>query len=241
MAIAFVQKSAQLFADNATTISPSLAGTTAGNLVVMLVNCVDAGVASPPPALSPPAGWLDAVSEVGPVGGDAFKPVTAIFYKENIAGGVESGTVNLPASSYAMATIVEFSGVSTSSSLDVVDSASFIGVTAGDSGTTAATAIADSVAIAVGCPQVGGGAATTGLSTPAAVGYTNLYAEVDGGGGHTVGSHDYKILSATGTQVASWTWNESAYFSGSIAVFSGTVAPASTGNSFVPLIRRRRR
>lgn len=240
MAIAFVQKSAKLFADNATSISPSLAGTTAGNLVVMLVNCVDAGTASPPPALSPPAGWLDAVSGDGPVGGDAFKPVTAIFYKQNIAGGVESGTVTLPASSYAMATIVEFSGVATSGALNVGTSANFVAATAGDTGTTGVTAVADSVAVAVGCPQVGGGAATTGLSA-AAVGYTNLNAEPDGGGGHTVGSHDYKILAATGTQTASYTWNESAYFSGTIAVFSGA-AVASTGNGgFVPFFRRRRR
>ena len=238
MAIAFVQKSPQLFADNASSISPSLTGTTAGNCVVCVVNCVDAGVANPAAAIATPAGWSVGRADTGAPGGDAFKPTVAVFYKLAIAGGVETANITLPASSYAMATIAEFSGVT---AFDVSASSALNAATAGTSGTTAATAIADSVAVVVGCPQQGGGASTTGLSSPAATGYTSLYAEVNGGGGHAVGDHSYKILSAIDTQSGSWAWNESANFAGAIAVFSGTAPAGGTGGPFVPVFRRRRR
>lgn len=240
MAIAFVQKSPQLFADNASSISPSLAGTTAGNLVVLIVNTEDAGTANPAAAIATPAGWTAAIAPTGAPGTDAFKPSVGIFYKENIAGGVESATVTLPVNSYAMATIVEFSGVATSSSLDVVASSVLNASISGTSGTTAATALADSVAIVVGCPQNNTGTVTD-LSSPAETAYTSIYASQFVGAGHAVGDQSYKILSATGTQSGFWSWTESANFAGAIAVFSGTAPAAGTGGPFVPVFRRRRR
>lgn len=238
MAIAFVQKSAQVFVDNGTSITPSLAGTTAGNFVVLTVYNMDFSTTSPQPALAAPAGWLTAVAPVSALGPDEFKPTVGIFYKENIAGGVESGTVNLGSSSYAMAAITEFSGVAKSSSLDVVASSVLVAATSGTSGTTAATSLATSLAIAAGCSQNGLGTLNN-YSSPATVGYTSIYNFI-GGGGHASGDHSYKILAATGAQTASWTWTESAYFSGAIAVFKGaSIIPGSPAT--VPLLQRRRR
>lgn len=233
MAVAFVQKSAQLFGDNVSSIAPSLASTTAGNFVALVINNDNGDTASPATGMSPPAGWSDAISPNGAAGGGMFKPVAAIFYKENIAGGTESGTVTVPASSYCMATIVEFSGVAASSSLDVTASSSASAVTSGNTGTTAATALADSVAIVVGGAEDGTGAVTN-YSTPATTGYTTIY-NSSSAAVHAAGDHSYKILSATGTQSGAWTWTTSAVFAAVIAVFKGVAPPsplASTVSTF---------
>ena len=230
MTVAFVQKSAvQLFADNASSIAPSRTGTTAGNHAVCLVACSNGTTTSPATALSAPSGWTAAENAAGPAGGNNYKPVTGIFYKENLAGGTETATVSLPAGSYAQAIISEASGVATSSSLDVHTSKTATSGTSSDTGTTGTTAVADSIVYVVLHPEDTVGS-TSGLPATPTTGYTNLD-NTTSNAAHIATQFAYKILSATGTQVAnSGTWTTSSFFMGSIAVFKGTAAGGTSVN-----------
>lgn len=233
MAGAFVKKSTQLFADNATSVAPSLASTVAGNHVEMLVEILNGDTTSPSSAVGTPTNsWLRAIGPVGPAGADAFKPACAIFYKENIAGGTESGTITMPTGSYARVTITEHSGIATSGSLDVTASSVGVAVTSGDSGTTATTTNADSIALCVGGAE--NGVSITAFSSPAATGWTVVDTEPTNGF-HGCGDSSRKILTTTGTQQGSWTFTPAspptAYFAGVIAVFKGVAAAAGTDRS----------
>jgi hypothetical protein len=226
--VAFVQKSTQLYADNTTSIAPSLSGCTTGNHVEMEVGIANGDTTSPANAVgTPTGGWSVAIAPVGPTGAAQYKPAAAIFYKENIAGGTHSGTITMVSGSYARANITEHSGVATSNSLDVTASNTAASGTSGDTGTTAATANADSIAVCTGTAE--NGTSVSNFSSPASAGWTVIDTTPDNSF-HVAGDQSRKILSATGTQSGSWTWTTSAPFAGVIAVFKGaTAATAPVG------------
>lgn len=222
MTVAFVQKSTQLYADNATSIAPSLTGCTAGNHTQMEVGIANGDTTSPANAVgTPTGGWSVAIAPVGPTGAGQYKPAAAIFYQENIAGGTQSGTITMVTGSYARANITEHSGVALSGSLDVTASSVNTGSTSGSSGTTATTANADSIAVCTGTAE--NGTSVTNFSSPASTGWTVIDTTVDNSF-HVAGDQSRKILSATGTQSGSWTWTTSAPFAGVIAVFKGATS-----------------
>lgn len=225
MTIALVQKTVQQFYNGVTIASRTITGVTAGNLLTATVACASVANTSPVPALPTPTGWTAAIAPTGSTGIDAYRGICAIYYKENAASGSHtidfSGGAALPTDSYAEITIEEWSGIVTAGALDVVsNSALATPQTAGTSGTTAATAVATSVHIAVGVP---GGGSQSALSSPATTGYTAIDTSASNAV-NTAYDASYKILSATGAQTASWTWTGNGAWCGVGAVFKGTTA-----------------
>lgn len=242
MAIALVQKTTQQFYDGVTTASRTLTGVTAGNLVTATVACVSQPNTSPTPALPTPSGWSVAIAPTGSTGIDAYRGQCAIYYKENASSGSHtidfSGAAALPTDSYAEITIEEWSGAVTSGALDVVASSALATPnTSGTSGTTSSTTQADGLAIAVGCP---GGGSVSALSTPPSSGFTVIDTEPTNSV-HTAYDAGYKILAASGTQSASWTWTGDNAWVGVIATFkaaSAAVAPLPGNITELPPIGR---
>lgn len=201
----------------ASTVAATWPGaTTSGNLLIAIVG-VRGGSGT---TITPPAGgWTVAGSRAD----NGTTISTVIYYIEN--AGVQSGSSSWGISPAINATLIlaEYSGMATSSALDVTATNTGQSSTA-DSGTTASTAMPDSLAIA-------------GLSVEAANnfsgqtnGFTEL-ADVNSTGGTPGTQHgmalEEKILSATGAQnVSASTGNKS--WAGAIAVFkASTDSPPS--------------
>lgn len=149
----------------------------------------------------------------------------AIFSKANANN---AGTMTLSfgtgqPGSYLSVGAIAFSGVVTTAALDVTQKANTNGAnqSSQSTGTTAATSVADSVAItALGISNSGT------LLTLTVSGYTVPIAEVDGTT-HAVGGMAYRILTATGAQSATWTYGQSSggaadKHAAVIAVYKGT-------------------
>lgn len=233
MAVAHVQTSAEAYGLEVSSFAPSLTGVTAGNHVACAVSYVPS--ASTNTACPTPSGWSVAEAPTSTFG-TAYAPRAAIFYKQNAGAGTQTATFSLPAGSYIGAQIIEHSGASTTASLDV--HANTIGTHASTgSVTTGASTVADSFVIATGCVEA------ESFSTPPTTGYTAI--GYDDGNNITY-SPGRKILSATGTQSATWTWsNAGGSYTGNhalvIAVFkadagggtSDTTATAAAGAATV--------
>lgn len=226
----FVQKSTELFADNASSIAPSLAGVTANNLVVLGV-AFSATVTTP--AISAPSGWLTATNPTGINAPDqSFNPGSAIFYKEGASAGTQSATVTLPAAgSYAAASIVESSGAKTSGALAQANFATGTGTSGGTGNAT--NGAANAFVFVVGHAEDGVGS-TASFSSPASTGYSGVDTEPSNST-HIAYDISYKLVSAIAAQSASWTWTTSSGFVNTIAVFDDapagptiTAQPAST-------------
>lgn len=159
----------------------------------------------------------------------------ALAHKENVAS---SGTFTISFNtqvngSYYSCGAVAFSGAATSSALDVHTAGGTIDANQSSqgTGTTGTTSQADSVAVTA--LSVRNGISVTSLTVS---GYTVTASQPDGAN-HTVGGLAYKILSATGTQTATWTYgatsgNATDDHAGLIAVYKGT---ASVSNSIAPM------
>jgi len=125
---------------------------------------------------------------------------------------VVSGTGN-----YFCSAAMEWDGI-TSATLDQTSSNTGTGVLAGDSGTTAATTTASELVVASIYPLVS--SAAIGISSPATTGYTALGVQQDNSA-HAGWQGSYKTVSATGTQIANWTWTAAnGNFGGVIATYA---------------------
>lgn len=146
-----------------------------------------------------------------------------LWSTQNVGAGANTVVVNPPAAdAYLECVATEFSGIATSSAFDVgADNAATS--TTPTSGTTATTAQADALAIAA-LSHVG--SAATGIDLPS--GYTNLHLVQDNST-RQPGSVDYLILTATGTQSASWGTTASSPWAGAIVVYK---AAAGGGSPF---------
>lgn len=150
---------------------------------------------------------------------DAYGDQVAILSFPNAAAGtptitIKSGTATTVAGSIAF---TEWIGMATSAHKDVSSSAQASGTT-GSSGDTAATAVADSVAIA----GLANGNGNTTLTENAAgtTGTYTLLVEHENGSVNVQSSIVYRILSATGTQGHRWTQTSETY-TGAIQVYKG--------------------
>ncbi len=221
MAATLVQQTTELFADAAASISPSITGVTAGNLVVMLVACSQNVSAT---ALTAPAGWSTAASATGP-GTGSYRQVAAIFYKENAASGSHSGTVTFNSNSYAAAVIVEFSGIQTSGSLEGTNTDSGTGVTTGSTN-SASNTTANALVLSIICASNDPGTMNS-LSSPASSGYTNIDNELNDTL-HTGYQFSYKSVTSAASQSGSWTWTNNSGFGAAIATFAESGGGGST-------------
>lgn len=170
---------------------------------------------------------------VGPTNGTTFPTsdaYAALAHKEGVAS---SGTFTVSFNtqvngSYYACGAVAFSSAASSSALDVHTSAATTAANQSSqgTGTTGTTAQADSVAVTA--VSVKNNANITSLSV---TGYTVTASQADGVN-HAVGGLAYKILSATGTQTATWTYGATSGGASNshaavIAVYKGAASTAT--------------
>jgi len=180
--------------------------------------------------------------------GSTTQPIAAgiagVWYRENITN---AGTFTLtfdtdqnPAGVYYACSAIAFSGVATSGALDVVASAFTADVDQASqgTGTTGSKANSDSVAITALC--VGN---DINVNTLTVTGYSTVVTVTDGTA-NQVGGLAYKVLSAGGTETATWTYGLSSGGAANdhaavIAVFKGVGSTgwntSGTGPRSVPL------
>ena len=150
-----------------------------------------------------------------------------IFYQANAASGTH--TVTYEASTVKQHTLTEFSGMATSGLLDVSATAKTNNgtVTSQATGTTGATAQNDELIIIGIAIAHDGGAANIGFTNPVS-GFTTL--KIISNTSADVGTlHAYKIVSASGTQSATFNWTDSEIGGehAAIAAFKGTAGGAA--------------
>lgn len=148
-----------------------------------------------------------------------------IWYQENALAGTH--TVTPEALTSHEGTLLEFSGLITSSSLDQVNDAKTNDSTQTSqvTGTTPATTVADELVLIGLCLGAAAGVADVGFTDPVA-GFTTLFKRVIDSSGLAF-MHSYKIISATGTQAATFNWTDNEAHQGShgaIATFKATTA-----------------
>lgn len=172
---------------------------------------------SPNPSATAPTGGGTWSTTTAPTAGatNAFQS-----YCANATGGATTVTVDYGTGFYIRSTISEFSGITTTSPLDVQTSNSGTSSTP-SSGTTGTTAQADELVLIT--LAVDTGPIVGGLGIDAASGYTNMdvwQQDTADTFDYAGTSHDYKIVAATGTQSGSWGTLVGSYaWRGKIATF----------------------
>lgn len=139
----------------------------------------------------------------------------AIFSSPNVAAGATTITVTCPSSCFVTVAIFEFSGLATSAIADVGTTNSGSS-TSHSTGTTAATAQADELAIAVDTHS--GGTSTPTVSAGWTLSSAGQGLETDSDNMPIATAR--RILSATGTQSATFTW-QNAQYTAAIQTFKG--------------------
>jgi hypothetical protein len=135
-------------------------------------------------------------------------------------------------------TLTEWSGVATSGFFDVATSAhSEAGAqTSQATGTTATTAQADEVVLISLCVAASPGANPMGLTDPVS-GFTTLK-NVDNDQSDIGTMHSFKVISATGTQTATFNWTDNSALEGTVANIATFKAAAASANGVVgPILR----
>lgn len=158
-----------------------------------------------------------------------------LFYEENVASGTH--TVTPQANTAHNTTLVEFSGLATSGSLDAtVTSGKGSGTgTSQSTGTTPATVQADELSLVAFCMgDTGVGSTNVGLTDPI-TNYTTLQLVQDDQADLAT-QHAYRVLAATGTQAVTFAWTNShatQFWEAAIATFKGA-ASSGTGGPLGP-------
>lgn len=152
------------------------------------------------------------------------------WIEENTASGTH--TVTPEADSIIHCTLCEWSGLATSSSLDVAKSASTIGSnqTSQVTGTTATTAQAAELALITLNTGAAIGVANIGLTDPV-TNYTTLQVLNDTNTDIAV-MHNFRVLSATGTQAATYNWTDTE--NNQVSIANIATFKAAAGATFNP-------
>ena len=178
--------------------------TTTGNLLVAFLSGYSGGF----PTL--PSGWSSAVSA-----DSAGAYPGMIAYRANAPSESTTGTFAFPGDGSVIA--VEYSGMETSSPVDVTSSNPGSG-TSMTTGQTTTTSVADSVCFA-------GFTLSSGTTPSATGGYTQIESTQDAMAFQSFAMG--KIVSATGTQEGTATQSSGSSYVGAITVFKGVSAPAT--------------
>lgn len=216
-----------------------LNGVAAGNALFLIDSYfrnVSTGVSEPAPTDSNGT-FLIARADVPSISGHDIG--VGIFYEANAASGTH--TVTPQANDTHLTTLVEFSGLVTSGLFDAsvaAQNGSGTG-TSQATGTTGVTAQADELSIIAFCMGAGTGSANVGLTDPVTNYITLQIGQNDASS--VAMMHAYRVLSATGTQSATFTWTVSdaaQWWQAAIATFK---AAATSGSPIVsPSVPSRR-
>lgn len=215
---AYVQKATGAFPNGSSgaTATATLTGVTAGNSIIAIVRGGSFNYASDPScSVSDGTSYSLAKTQTGHAGGNV-RPLAEIHYLHDVSAGTHTVVATMSAGSfncYGALDVVEVSGLADAAP-DVTAGSFSDSSTDPVTGTTSATSGANGIAIAAV------GLLGSGTISLAASGYTNLYEDEAMNPDSVAGSSDYKILSATGAQSASWgTLGSSKPYAGAIAVF----------------------
>jgi hypothetical protein len=208
MAIAQVQKQTGSSADTSSVSATFGAGPTQNNLLVAVYHSKDHYPTTP-------TGWTKA-AEIESWG------VLTCFYKT--AGAAESSTVTVSdgtGTSYQSLTILEYSGITTTTPLDKTATASSGGnvTTSQATGTTATTAQADELLIAAVGVEYGAGIVFNNAWTNSFTQQSNVTGNLLNEEGSTTA---HRIVAATGTFTTTETWLNNARSEGLIATFKAS-------------------
>ncbi len=185
---------------------------TSGSLLVLMV-----GYRSDRTQSATPAGWTRDFDYQRTASSGDLRADHSFYWK--ISDGTETAvTVVLTSTGWLGASVHEYVGPWPADPTDVNSSADVDTATTEATGATAETAVADSLAVTLfynfnkGVTDL---AATTGFTIR----------ETDAAGSYSQRTAD-KLLSATGTQEATWSYTgDDAFLTASIAVYSGGAAP----------------
>lgn len=217
--MALIQASAVSNSSGAADNVITLTSVVPGSLLIAEVSWAQQTNSNPPTA----AGWTAVQNPpgqiflgVGWVGSCLFaKIATSTSETITLVRGA-SGTLT------AMSAVVaEFVNGLSAVQVDVSTNAAFATGTSGNSGTTSTTTVAGTLIIgALGIVDAATGTnAAFGISDPATTGYTSLGVHNNNTASGTGFQSSYKFVTATGTQIASWTWTPSSAGIGTIAAF----------------------
>lgn len=202
MSAAFVQKTVRFTASAASSVITGSLTTTAGNTGVLTISTwlnPDTGA----PTWTDSKGNTTAVDITWVEGANTRARATAGSVRLTSAGSSHSWTINFPSGTYCEGNVSEFSGIASSPLDQTAHSEWGSGGSFTDTSTTpttGTTAQADEVVIA--CVDVNNNVANASITDPP-TGYTSI--GVNQASSTTIGYEGaYKIVSATGSQSATW-------------------------------------
>lgn len=204
----FVQKSAVNASSGVTTQTTTLTGVTSGNLLVVICHWVMNAASGNPTIDATSTGWQQAV-QAGPVvtTNSAWINGTSIFYLANAGAGSNSLKLNWASTARMRTIMCEVSGAATSGVVDKTSTNTSTSATT-LSTTTAATTWATEISFAACSASAFTGNSAIGLTDPP-TGYISIAVNQDT---NTYAATEcaYLIVSATGTQTASWSFSAGA-------------------------------
>ncbi len=220
MALSLIQRASATFASTVTSVSKSFASPpAAGRAIVVICHKYTGAFSTGDVVDNQGNDYVLAHSSASPC-------VAAVFYAPNIGtpAGTFTVTMNFPTLNNGWFTIEEWDGLGSAPAVTAADANGF-GATA-STGTTASVAVdVEALAVVVETDQQAG-AATIDVVSPT----WDLIAEDRAGSPFgQIGSAYERIITASGTQSASWSLTGSATWSGVIVVFAPLPA-ASTRN-----------
>lgn len=235
MAGTVVQSSTKVaFGGASTTLNLSLTGVTAGNSIIVTVAAYNATSAA---NITVSDGTSYTVRQGTQAGGGAGA-TAAIAWIHNVSSGNKTITVTTDAAGgnrYGWARAMEVSGLVNAAPNVTMPAAS--GANGGTSnapatGSSASTSVANCFVVAA--LAVSGGGSDAGIDTPATTGYTNHWVDNDFNV-EEAGAADYKSVTSTGAQSASWgTLTGSYLWAASLAAFEETGGGGGGGGTQPP-------
>ena len=226
--MAFSVRSTSKSGTGNTTIS--LTGVAAGAALVLGIVPMRDGTTAPTIPLTGAMVTGDLVAKANTISSTSgYGGKSQIFVALNQTVGDKTVSLTFAGDSYWFITLSEVIGVALSSAVDVVATTGTGTSTAPSTGTTAATAQADEIAFAVMHHAYNG---TDTITEPA--GWT-LIGEDQAGSTTVAGSVICKVLTATGTQNATWTSNRNAAYNAIMVTLKGASAPPSASGQMLQM------
>lgn len=204
--MAYVQKATGT-AVASTSISATLSGVADRNLLTAQLSYYYPSGGGGQAAPVAPEGWIPASAPTSQTYGGTGECIgVAVYYRHAAPAGTHSPSWTLPSGGYGVLTIAEFSGYASPVTVGQIASngGSSANTTDWTTGTTEATTKQIALVLAQADGDQADGSTDTGLSSPAATGYTSLNLLKDASGQEQA-EHSYKEVTTTGAQSGAWT------------------------------------
>lgn len=206
----FVQSGSWASVFGGTTITPTLTGVGAGNLLILELHWQQDSGLTTAPATPTNEAWAlptgGAPAGVASKGVSSYRTGCAVYYLQNASTGSHSAVITCTTGGVMSARIHEFNSGFTSGSFDKLSSGSAAGTSnsaGGSTGTTGTLANANSIVFATVTGPGLNGVAAMGITD--AAGYTSVGSQQHSDNSICSGT-SYHIVTTTTAVSASWTW-----------------------------------